>query len=85
MSTPIFLFFSFFFFLNFRATLVAYGGSQGRGPIRAVATVYATATATLDLSCICNLHHISWQRKIFNPLSEARGQTLILMDASRIR
>ena len=33
---------------------------------------YATATATPDLSCICNLHHSSRQRRIFNQLSEAR-------------
>ena len=42
-----------FFFLSFclfRAAPVAYGGSQARGPIRAVATSPATATATPDLS-----------------------------------
>ena len=31
----------------------------------------ATATATQDLSCICNLHHSSQQCQIPNPLSEA--------------
>ena len=40
-------------FCIFRATLVAYEGSQFRGPIGAVA--YATATATWDPSCICEL------------------------------
>ena len=45
--------------------------------------VYATATATPDLSCICDLHHSSQQQWILNPLSEARGQTRVLMDASR--
>ena len=44
---------SFFFF---RATPVAYEGSQARGQIGAVA---ATATATLDLSRVCDLHHSS--------------------------
>ena len=29
---------------------------------------YATATATRDLSCICDLHPSSWQRQILNPL-----------------
>ena len=33
---------------------------------------YATATATQDLSHVCNLHHSSQQYQILNPLSEAR-------------
>ena len=32
----------------------------------------ATATATPDPSCICDLYHSSQQRRILNPLSEAR-------------
>ena len=28
---------------------------------------YAMATAMLDLSCICDLHHSSWQRRIPDP------------------
>ena len=43
---------------------------------------YATATATQDLSCVCNLHHSSLQRRILNPLREARDGTRILMDPS---
>ena len=43
---------------------------------------YATATATQNLSHICDLHHSSQQRWILNPLSRARGQTLIFMDIS---
>ena len=46
---------------------------------------YTTATATLDLSCICDLLHSSWQHQIPNPQSEARDRTHILMDASWIR
>ena len=46
---------------------------------------YTTATATLDQSCICDLHHSSWQRRIFNPQSEARDQTHVLMDTSCVR
>ena len=45
---------------------------------------YTTATAKRNLSHDCELHHSSWQHQIFNPLSEARGQTHILMDTSRI-
>ena len=43
---------------------------------------YTTATATLDPSHICDLHHSSRQHRVLNPLSEARDQTLILMDPS---
>ena len=43
---------------------------------------YATAAATLDPSCICDLHHSSQQHHILNPLIEARDQTRILMDTS---
>ena len=46
--------------------------------------VYATATATPDPSRISDLHHSSWHRQILDPLSEARDQTHILMDASWI-
>ena len=45
---------------------------------------YTTATAMQDLSCICNLHHSSWQCWILNPLNEARDRTHILMDTSQI-
>ena len=44
---------------------------------------YTTATATRDLSHICDLHHSSGQPWIFNPLSGAGDQTRVLMDASR--
>ena len=42
------------------------------------------ATATQDLSCICDLHHSSWQCWILHPLSEARDRTCNLMVTSRI-
>ena len=45
---------------------------------------YTIATTTWDPSCVCNLHHYSWHRWILNPLSEARGQTHILMDTSQV-
>ena len=47
--------------------------------------LYTTATATWNLSHICNLPHSSRQCRILNPVSEARDQTLILMDTSHIR
>ena len=33
-------------------------------------------------SCLCDLHHSSWQCWILKPLSEVRDQTHILMDPS---
>ena len=56
-------------FLLIRAILVAYGNSQARGQIRAVAA---------------GLHHSSQQHQIFIPLSEARDQTHSLMVPSQI-
>ena len=44
----------------------------------------AYATAMLDLSCVCDLHHSSWQCRILNPLSEARDRTHVLMDTSQV-
>ena len=46
---------------------------------------YATATATWDPSQVCDLHHSSQQRQIFNPLSKARDHTHVFMDTSRVR
>ena len=45
---------------------------------------YATATTTQDLSCICDLDHSSGQRRIHDPLSEARDRTLNLVVLSWI-
>ena len=38
----------------------------------------------LNRSCSCWPMPQPWQRQIFNPLSEARDQTRVLMDTSRI-
>ena len=54
----------------------------GKSELRLLA--YTTAMAMRDLSCICDLHHSSGQHRILNPLSEARDQTLIFMDPSRV-
>ena len=40
----------------------------------------AYATATPDPSRVCDLYHSSWQRRILNPLSEAKDQIRVLMD-----
>ena len=45
---------------------------------------YTTATAMPDPSRVCDLHHSSRQRRILNPLSEARDQTCNVMVPSQI-
>ena len=45
---------------------------------------YTTATATQDLSNVCDLYHSSWHCWILKPLSEARDWTSVLMDTSQI-
>ena len=42
------------------------------------------AAAMPDLSHVCDLRHSLWQCQILSPLSEARGWTCILRDASRV-
>ena len=68
-----------FVFCLFMAAPEAYGGSQGRGRIR------ATAAGLHHSHSNGNLHHSSWQCWFLNPLSKARDQTHILMDTSQVR
>jgi len=53
-----------------------------RPKLQLPAYVTATATATPNLRCICDLHHSSPQRQILNPLSKAKDQSRILRYAS---
>ena len=62
----------FFFFVT---VPVAYGGSWARGPIGASAVACVTATATLNLSHICDPWCSLWQHQILNLLSQARDWT----------
>ena len=55
-------------------------GGQSELPL----LVYTMATATWDLSCVCDLHPSSRQRRILNLRSKARNRTLFLMDPSWI-
>ena len=41
---------------------------------------YTTATASWDLSRVCDLHHSSQQHRILTLLSKARDQTCVLVD-----
>ena len=45
---------------------------------------YTTATATQDLSRVCDLHHSSGQRQILNPLNKARDGIHVLVDISQV-
>ena len=45
---------------------------------------YTTATATQDLSHVCNIHHSSQQHGSLKPQIRARDQALILMDPSQV-
>ena len=72
-----------FCFGLFRATPAAYGSSQARGLIGTTAASLHHSHSMWDLSRVCDLHHSSQQRQILNPLSKARGQTLILMDTGQ--
>ena len=77
-SNLIFLFFPFVF----RAVLMAHGSSQARGGIGAAAA--GLHHRHRDLSRVCDLHHSSGQCRIPSPLSRARDQTHILVDASPV-
>ena len=82
-SPHLVVFLFFFFFVLFRATPTpAYGGSQARGWIRAVASSLHHSHNAKSKHC---LWPTPWQCWILKPLSEARGQTCVLMDPSQIR
>ena len=80
-----------FLFLNynniillFRVVPVAYEVPRLGVKSELQPQAYATATATWDLSHVCDLHHSSQPLWIFNPLSEARDQIHILLDTSQV-
>jgi len=78
----VFLFFSSLFFftleLHLRHMEVPRLGLQSEPKL------LATATAMLDLSLVCDVHHSSQQCWILNPLSWARDRTRVLMDPSQV-
>ena len=76
--------FCFFVFFPFRAAPRHMEAPRLGAESEPLPLAYTTATATPDLSLVCNLHHGSWQHWIFNPLREARDRTHNLMAASQI-
>ena len=71
-----------FFFWLFRAALAAYGSSQARGRIRAVAAGLHHSHRKRKIQAVSATYAIatSQQHRILNPLSKARDRTCILMD-----
>ena len=83
LSFP-FFFFSGLFSISWAAP-EAYGGSQVRGLIRAVATgLRPEPQQRRDPSHVYNLHHSSRQLGLLNALSEAKALTRKLMVSSGI-
>ena len=66
----------------FRATPLAYGSSQARGQVGAAAASLCHSHSNAESKQVCNLHHISQQCWILNPLSKNRDRTRVLMDTS---
>ena len=64
------LFFIFFFFLGPHPRHIEFPRLGVESELQLLA--YTTATATQDLSSVCDLYHSSLQCQIFNILSEAR-------------
>ena len=77
-------FFFFFFFCFLKAAPEAYGGSQERGPIRAVATGLHHSPAMQDSKPHLRSTPQLTEHQILNPLSKVRDRTLILMDPSQV-
>ena len=86
-----FYFFFFFFFLSFCHFLGCSRGIwrfPGQGSNRSCSrqpTPEPQQHGIRAVSCVCNLHHSSRQRRILNPLSKARDRTRNLMVPSWIR
>ena len=75
-------FFFFFHFLGLHSQHVEVPRLRVESELQLPA--FPTATATLDPSHVCNLHHSPQQPRILNPLSKTRDWTHILMVPSRV-
>ena len=72
----------FFFFLRLHPGQKEVPGLGVKSELQLPA--YTIATATRDLSHVCDLHHRSQQCQILNPLSKARDRTHDLMVLSQV-
>ena len=77
-------FFFSFFFLGPHLWPMAFPRLGVKLKLQWPAYATATATAMLDLSCICSLHCSLRPHRILNPLGEARDRTHTLMDTSQV-
>ena len=68
----------------FKATPAAYGSSRLGVKSELQLLAYTAATATPDLSHLCDLPYSLGQCHILNLLREAKDWTCILMDASQV-
>ena len=71
-----------FCFLGLHPWHMEVPGLGVEAELQLLATV--TAIATWDPSCVCSLHHSSWQHWIPDPLGKARDQTHMFMHTSHI-
>ena len=76
--------FFFFFFWLFRATTMAYGGSQAKGWIRVVGAGLHHSYSNAGSELCLQPTHNSWQCQILNPLIKARDWTYVFKDTCQI-
>ena len=73
----------FFFFFFFLGLLLRHMDVRRLGVESELQQpAHTTATATWDLSLVCDLHHNSRQCRLLNTVSKARDRTHFLMDTS---
>ena len=78
-----YIFFAFFFFFSFLGPYLWHMDVPKLGvKLMLQLLAYPTATATPDLSHVCDFHHSSWHHQILHPLRKVSDQTHILMAPS---
>ena len=77
---------SFFFFLLSFVFLGPYPWHMEvpRLGVQSELQLPTCTTATRNPSCLCDLHHSSWQCRILSLLSKARDRIRVLMDVSQV-
>ena len=85
LLNSIFVFLSFFFFFFFFSGPHPQHVEVSRQGVKweLQLPTYTSAIAMRDPSHVCDPHHSSQQCRIFDPMSEARDQTCVLMDTGQ--
>ena len=73
-------FFFFLVFLELHLRHMEVPRLGVRSELQLLGYTTAIATATLDLSLVCDLHQSSWHCRLLNPMIEARDPTRFLME-----